>query len=1191
MARFTPIQTNFNAGEWSPRMGGRTDLDTYGSSSAVIENFDMIPQGGLVRRSGTRHVAAVKTAADKTVLFPFEVSDVQSYIIEAGDFYFRFYTNEAQLLAANMVGITGVNVAADEFFYEDHGHQEGSGPLRFTTTGAALPAGITAGTDYYIKIPPTLTLLGANSVGQGGDVDFNNDLFDLGAVKHDLSADMGPFRFTTTGKLPNGILPETDYYILMTPASTDAFIFDIALTVDGTLVTFSDAGYGVHTMTPTPEYARSKFRVSLADPPIAGDAVDITDAADGVITFQEVTQSIIHQVSTPYGKDIVGELSIAQSADVLYIAHRLHRPRKLSRKNPNSFVLDEVDFEDGPYLDENITAETFAVAAIQNAGTYTTLTSSLNRFKLTDIGRQFRLKSFHATTGNNHWGYGEIVDFPSLVSFIHADFSSGATHGVETNIDLLDDGNDYLTTTGVFAVLTGLVTGTPIRLDDNGNNLPTGLVEGKTYYARAVSATQWSLHPTRVDATSNTKKIAFTTGPFAGAIHAATCEVTFTTHNLSTGEGPFTLESVGTGATLPPGFLLNTNYWIHATSANVFEILDAQGGTSPGSGSFGAITGRHVLRPATTDVAGVMIRYPFSATVARASWRMGAWADESSIGYPGIVSFHAGRLWWASNTAQPQTLWSSKSGKFETMSPTGIVDGAIDHATAIEPDLTLFLANISDTVADDNSIVVTIASNTTNVITWLSSQTELMLGTAKATWTIEASSAGEALSPSNVSAVRNAGDGAKAGVETSFVGDRTVFVGSTGFEVHALGFTGEAIRANSDNLTLLSEHITVTGIDDLTYAPSPFPTLHCARGDGQLASLTMIAPENIQGWTRRIVGGDSVGSPVAAAATFTPNSTFVSTQNNTITIAAHGFLTGTRVIFKVGSGTLPLNLLEHRSYWLNAVDFDTIAVYDTEADALADSDRIDFDTTGSGSDCTIYIAADAAVESVATIPAPAGDLSVTGRTNRPHDQTWCVVRRFVDNAEVRHIEFFEDLFEDDDVIKDGYFVDGGKTYNGAASAGPFTLAHLPNQTVHILADGEDLTAVLDGTGAVTLATAASTVHIGLPYNSNWRAQRMEIPGDEGTRQMAKGRIDHLTLRLLSTLGLKVGPDKDNLSDHFDLTIPTDQEMDVVPAPFNGDVEVELDAPWEKYLEMYVRQDRPLPMSLLAVLAELQKSRS
>ncbi len=99
MPKASPIQTSFNAGEFSPAMEGRVDLDRkYPSACKQLIGFVPMIQGPARRRSGTRFVSEVKDSSDRTWLVRFEFAETDAYILEFGDQYIRFYTNHGQVL-------------------------------------------------------------------------------------------------------------------------------------------------------------------------------------------------------------------------------------------------------------------------------------------------------------------------------------------------------------------------------------------------------------------------------------------------------------------------------------------------------------------------------------------------------------------------------------------------------------------------------------------------------------------------------------------------------------------------------------------------------------------------------------------------------------------------------------------------------------------------------------------------------------------------------------------------------------------------------------------------------------------------------------------------------------------------------------------------------------------------------------
>ncbi|MDA8178293.1 MAG: hypothetical protein M0T69_01960 [Deltaproteobacteria bacterium] len=102
MGVLTPFLKSFNAGELSPRLGGRLDLGGPGGPKfhdgcRILENAICQVQGPATRRGAFRFVEEVKTSAKATRLIPFEVGTSAAYILEMGDLYFRFYASGARI--------------------------------------------------------------------------------------------------------------------------------------------------------------------------------------------------------------------------------------------------------------------------------------------------------------------------------------------------------------------------------------------------------------------------------------------------------------------------------------------------------------------------------------------------------------------------------------------------------------------------------------------------------------------------------------------------------------------------------------------------------------------------------------------------------------------------------------------------------------------------------------------------------------------------------------------------------------------------------------------------------------------------------------------------------------------------------------------------------------------------------------
>jgi hypothetical protein len=97
MPRATVLQTNFTAGEISPKLYGRVDVARYQNGAKKMR--DTIPQvyGGAKRRDASLFVHEVKTSAKQTRLIPFVYNEYTAYMLEFGDLYMRVYKDGALL--------------------------------------------------------------------------------------------------------------------------------------------------------------------------------------------------------------------------------------------------------------------------------------------------------------------------------------------------------------------------------------------------------------------------------------------------------------------------------------------------------------------------------------------------------------------------------------------------------------------------------------------------------------------------------------------------------------------------------------------------------------------------------------------------------------------------------------------------------------------------------------------------------------------------------------------------------------------------------------------------------------------------------------------------------------------------------------------------------------------------------------
>lgn len=91
------LQPSFAGGEMDPALHGRVDLQRYGLSLKTAKNVIVRATGGIEARGGSIYVGTVKFPTKITTLIPFEVSSTVAYVVELGDFYARFWSNNVMI--------------------------------------------------------------------------------------------------------------------------------------------------------------------------------------------------------------------------------------------------------------------------------------------------------------------------------------------------------------------------------------------------------------------------------------------------------------------------------------------------------------------------------------------------------------------------------------------------------------------------------------------------------------------------------------------------------------------------------------------------------------------------------------------------------------------------------------------------------------------------------------------------------------------------------------------------------------------------------------------------------------------------------------------------------------------------------------------------------------------------------------
>jgi len=286
---------------------------------------------------------------------------------------------------------------------------------------------------------------------------------------------------------------------------------------------------------------------------------------------------------------------------------------------------------------------------------------------------------------------------------------------------------------------------------------------------------------------------------------------------------PFLDENIGT-TTIAPSATTGSGITLTA-SANLFVSTDVGRYVRIDQGSDFGYAMITAYSTATSVTATVIDN--FVSTSAQTTWRLGAFSD--TTGYPSSVTFFEQRLMYAGTTSDPQTIWGSSSNIYN------------DFTTGAE---------------DDNSVKYTIASDQVNAIRWLSSGKSLTIGTVGGEFLLSASSREEAITPSNIKIVRQTEYGS-AYITPVRANGVLVFAQRASRKLRQFTYQFESDSYTAPDLTLLSEHITGTGITELEYQRTPDSIVWMVKKDGTLLGMTYERDQEVIGWHKHIMGGVS----------------------------------------------------------------------------------------------------------------------------------------------------------------------------------------------------------------------------------------------------------------------------------------------------------------------------------------------
>ncbi len=307
-----------------------------------------------------------------------------------------------------------------------------------------------------------------------------------------------------------------------------------------------------------------------------------------------------------------------------------------------------------------------------------------------------------------------------------------------------------------------------------------------------------------------------------------TAHTAWTLREIDFKDGPYLPTNSGTTTITPSGttgsitLTASASLWVSTDVGRLVRI------------KHGSTWGYAKITSYTSDlIVNADVKSDFGATTAQAAWRLGLWSD--TTGYPSCATFFEDRLCFGGNTNTEQRLDASRTGDYENFAPTDI-DG---------------------TVVADHAISVTLSSDDVQVIRWMKgTDRSLLIGTVEGEWEVRPSTQGEALTATNIAA-KQPGSRGSYNAQAIRAGDAILFIQKAKRKLRELAYVFESDKFKSPDMTVISEHITRSGLEEVAYQKEPQSIVWGRRTDGVLLGFTYERDQKVLGWHSHTLGGFS----------------------------------------------------------------------------------------------------------------------------------------------------------------------------------------------------------------------------------------------------------------------------------------------------------------------------------------------
>lgn len=544
--------------------------------------------------------------------------------------------------------------------------------------------------------------------------------------------------------------------------------------------------------------------------------------SDQIINMYFEESAVDTDIVSPYLEADLFQLQTEQSADVMWIVHPSHAPRKLSRVSATEFSLDTITFNKGPFIRRNdivndddvtiaVTGTTIATATAGGAGLGSfTITNTTDTSSLFPVNGRFYVTG---STGNDEAYTVKTASFstPTLTITPNEAVADGTDDG-----EIMVDGGTVTLTASSAVFTTGSsghtdalfkLTHKRLKVITKGTATGTGAI-GEAIDVKgpwtAKTGGNWDavIKVQRLEDGTNWEDVK----PFVSTITNGVGSGNLLKTDVEEEDGVQyrILVSEFTSGTIEADITVNTS-----TQDSIFRIT--------------------ATASATSATATAVIAAPENTATKR--WAEGAWS--AVRGYPSAVTFFEERVVYGFTNSDPQDVWFSETGEFED-----------------------FEAGTKDADA------FTLTIPTANRGRWLGSLEALAVGTSGDEWRIRSTTFDEALTPTNFSIKKQTSYGS-VDIQSMEVNEAILFIDFVARKVREFTFVDERQKYVAPDLTALAENIMSGGITSAAVQRNPDSIIWFTIANSPyLISMTYEREQGVVAFAEHPLGGSGVAESV-----------------------------------------------------------------------------------------------------------------------------------------------------------------------------------------------------------------------------------------------------------------------------------------------------------------------------------------